>query len=508
MSTNPGLPEFKLMLSRLFGKVGFFPMLAFVIPLLVRTIPEFLMGSFVVGFDTLGYYVPNTLTWLSEGVNFWNFLATAPLFYMILMGVTYVGVPIVLALKVLAPLLLGLLGIAVYYYANKTLLWSPKKSLLVALFATLYFVALRVSWDMLRSELGLIFLFTSLIFLDNDEGSTLRNGALLSLSMLGVVLAHQLVAVIMFFIVLATLVRLFLAGKKNDLGRLVVCSVPAGFMFLLIVYANYVVSPQFSVVSGFPAQSSEGWMALFGFASYSDLVVDTLSFLVFCYLPLLPLVVLGARKFRGNLHLKSWIVWVLFALLLVVVSPVASFPVVPYRWILLLVYPLAFFAAEAFAGFRLCVYKLGFGLMLATLSLGFIVLPNSLAFPYYTAFSLYVPTSMLQNTVSLGDCQDTVNVFQWMETNVDGESLLLAHDAFYGWAALALEDDRLIRYGYESPEAVAQELVMNGSASRLYLVWWVDGNGWHGQSAVSSVFETVYESGKIAVYAYNSGVYQ
>jgi hypothetical protein len=508
MNNVSGLLEFKLILSRLFGKVGVFPLLAFLIPLAVRAIPEVLMGQFVVGFDTLGYYVPNTLTWLSEGVAFWNFLATAPLFYILLMGITSVGVPIVIVLKVLAPLLLGLLGAAVYFYANKTLSWSSRKSLVVALFATLYFVALRVSWDMLRSELGLIFLFTALIFLEKDEGSSFRNGVLLSLAMFAVVLAHQLVAVIMFFIVLVTLVRLYFDKKMFVLARLFVCSVPAGFLFLLIVYANYVASSSFSVISGFLTQGSEGFMALFGFASYSDLAVDTLGFLVFCYLPLLPLVLLGARKLRGILHLKAWIVWIFAALLFVIVSPNASFLVFPYRWTLLLAYPLAFFATEAFAGFKVNLYKLGFGLMLATLSLGFIFLPNSLAFPYYSSFQLYMPTSMLQNTVSLNDCQDTVNVLQWMKTSVDGEGVLLVHNAFYGWASLTLDDERLIRYGYERPEVVAEELVANGSVSSLYLVWWVDGKGWHGQSTVSSVFGEVYESGNIALYTFYSGVSQ
>ena len=104
----------------------------------------------------------------------------------------------------MSPLLLGFLGVAVYFYANKTLSWSSKKSLLVVLFATLYFVALRVSWDMLRSELALIFLFATLIFLKKD-GSPFKNGVLLSLAMLSVVFAHQLVAVIMFAIVIATI---------------------------------------------------------------------------------------------------------------------------------------------------------------------------------------------------------------------------------------------------------------------------------------------------------------
>src|SRR3990170_4348559 len=187
------------MLVKGIAKPEAFPLLAFLIPLVVRAIPEILMGPFVVGFDTLGYYVPNTLVWLRDGVGFWNFVAVAPFFYVLLMGATSVGVPIVISLKVMSPLLLGFLGIAVYFYANKTLSWSPKKSLLVVLFATLYFVALRVSWDMLRSELALIFLFTTLVFLAKD-GRSLRTGVLLSLAMLSVVFANQLIAIIMFAI--------------------------------------------------------------------------------------------------------------------------------------------------------------------------------------------------------------------------------------------------------------------------------------------------------------------
>jgi hypothetical protein len=482
-----------------------FPLLAFLIPLVVRAIPEVLMGHFVVGFDTLGYYVPNTLLWLRNGVGFWEFLAVAPFFYVLLMGVTSVGVPIVVSLKVMAPLLLGFLGVAVYFYASKTLSWSAKKSLLVALFATLYFVALRVSWDMLRSELALIFLFATLIFL-KKEGSPFRNGVLLSLAMLSVVFAHQLVAVIMFVIVLATAVRLGFDRRLVDVRRLVVCAVPAAFLFSAIVYANY-LSPEFSVLSSFPEQASEGFMSLFGFASYPDLVFDTLGFLVFCYLPLLPLIILGARRFRSNLQLKAWIFWVLFAVLSVIVSPNAFVAAFPYRWILLLAYPLAFFAVEGFTCLRLNWHKVAAGLMVGMFTVGFIFLPNALAFPYFVLFPVYVPMSMLQNTIPLSDCQDTVNALQWASSNLDGDARLLVHDVFYGWALLTVDRSQLIPYGYDKPETIAQKLVENSSGSQLYLIWWVNGSGWHNEPTVSSAFGEVYESGRIAIFTYNSGAY-
>jgi hypothetical protein len=483
-----------------------FLLLAFLVPLVVRAIPEVLMGPYVVGFDTLGYYVPNTLGWLRDGVGFWSFLAVAPFLYVLLMGTTSIGIPIVLSLKVLSPLLLGFLGIAVYFYANKTMSWSPKKSLLAVLFATLYFVALRVSWDMLRSELALIFLFATLIFLKKD-GTRFRNGLLLSLAMLSVVFAHQLVAVIMFAIVLATIVRLYLDKEIIGLRRLIISSVPAAAIFLLIVYANYVAVSQFSVVSGFPSQDSNGFMELFGFASYTDLVVNTLGFLVFCFLPLIPLLVLGVRRFKSNLQLKVWISWVFIMLLSVIISPIIFFSVFPYRWTLLLTYPLAFYAVEGFASLKLNAYKAGVGLMLAALSVGFIVFPNNSPFPYYVFYPTYVPTSMLQNTVSLADCQDTANALQWVQNSMPTNARLLVEaDVFYGWASLTIDNGKLFPYGYGDPEVTAKQLASSVPGYQLYLIWWVNGAGWHGQRNVSSAFRQVYESGRIAVFIYNDSV--
>ena len=65
-----------------------FLLLAFLIPLAVRTVPEILMGSYLTGFDPLGYYVPVVLRWLTEGADFWHYIAVAPLFYSILMQTT------------------------------------------------------------------------------------------------------------------------------------------------------------------------------------------------------------------------------------------------------------------------------------------------------------------------------------------------------------------------------------------------------------------------------------
>jgi hypothetical protein len=480
-----------------------FPFLAFAIPFMLRVIPEILMDPYLTGFDTAGYYLPNTLNWMSNSGNFWAFMADAPLMYIAVLGVISTGVPIVFSFKVLAPLLLGLLGFVIYFYANKTLLWSSKKSLLVVLFATLYFVALRVSWDMLRSEFGLVFLFAALIFL--KSGRSLRNSILLFVFMVMIVFSNQLVAVIMFGIVFATVLRFYIDKKKFELRRLIICTAVVAFLFLLTVYAMSSIS-NFSLIGGIPSKASGEDMALLGFTSYSDLVFSSASFLVFCYLPLLPLLIIGLRYFKSNIQLKAWAGLIFLILLIIIIIPNISLAVYPYRWILLLTYPLAFYAVDVFSHVKRNLYRiclgLGMGLILATLSVSFIALPNNQALSYYSAFPAYVPKSMLQNTVQLSDCQDTTNALQWAKNNVPSNGSLLVHDVFRGWATLALNTNQLYHYVFDDPETVAQELTKTSSSTSLYLIWWINGTGWYGQSTVAASFKEIYHSGNIAIYHY------
>ena len=355
---------------------------------------------------------------------------------------------------------------------------------------------------MLRSELGLIFLFLTLIFLQKN-GRTFRNGALLSLAMALVVFAHQLVAVIMFAIVIATILSLFLKKKKVELRRLIVCSVPAAFLFFTIIYINYFVYS--SPIMGYSVNYSGGFGALASL-SHADLVLNTLGFLAFCYLPLVPLLVFGARRFKSNIQLKAWIAWIFIPLLLVIISPNAFFigGVLPYRWILLLTYPLAFYAVEGLGTIKWNWYKVGVGFILAILSVGFLVLPNSAALGYYYSFPTYVPKSMLQNTLQLSDCQDTVNALLWARNNMPSNGHLLVHEAFYGWATLTLDSNRLIPYFFANPAEVANKLQESNPSNPLYLIWWVNGSGWYGQPTIPGPFSVVYSSGNIAIYKYST----
>ncbi len=481
-----------------------FPFLAFVIPLIVRAVPEVLMGKYLVGFDTIGYYVPNILTWLGHGVSYVGLISSSPLLYILLMGITFVGAPLVVTLKVLGPLLLGLLALATYFYANKGLNWSSKKSLTVALLSTLYFVALRISWDMFRSELALIFLFLTLIILQKNSNN-LKKSILLSATMALTVLSHQLIAIIMLAIIMATIIDFFLKKKKNELRNIIICSVPAAFLIAIIIYINYFIFS--SPVLGYSINYSGGFEGL-ATITHVNLILDTLGFLAFCYLPLVPLFVFGFKKLKRNIHLEAWIIWLFIPLLIVIVSPNSFFVggILPYRWILLLTYPLCFYAVEGLFSIKWNWYKSAFKaaivVLIMLLSVSFLVLPNNGALNYFGAYPTYVPKSMLQNTLQLSDCQDTTNALLWAQNNMPGNGYLLVHAAFYGSAMLDFDNNRLVPYFFGNLTAVTNTLLENNSTLSLYLIWWVNGKGWYGQPSAPASFKELYQSGDIAIYQY------
>jgi len=252
-------------------------------------IPEVLMGPFVIGFDPMGYYI-STIDILNSGVDIWTFVGTAPGFYVLLNGMVSLGFPIMLAIKALSVILLGLLGLAIFFYANISLLWSSKKSLFVSLLGTLYFVSLRISFDLLRMELALIFLFLTLILLNkSSEEKVGRNSFFLAISMLLVTLSNQIIAVLLFAIILTLIFRSFLKKDRVLIRKLVLISFPAAVSFVVVLFAG-VFSSQFSVSSSLIGENVGGSLSstsLFGFNSHISLVLDTVGFFVLCYLFLL-----------------------------------------------------------------------------------------------------------------------------------------------------------------------------------------------------------------------------
>jgi len=191
------------------GKSYLWLLAAFLVPLAIRSIPELLSWPFPLGLDTLRY-----IQTIESGASLASAssLVQFQLFYTLATVLYWLGGNAVVIIKVLGPILMGSVGVMMYLYARRGLGWSQFKSFFAALLLAVYFVSLRNSWDLYAQSLALIFLFATLIVL---KSSNSRKGFLAAaIFMILTVLSHQLVSVIMFFILGVEAVRVLVVNRQ------------------------------------------------------------------------------------------------------------------------------------------------------------------------------------------------------------------------------------------------------------------------------------------------------
>src|SRR5437867_7260140 len=141
----------------------YYGLVAFLIPLGIRAIPEILAGQYPIGFDTIGFYVPNTLDWANGRTNWAIVMGSPPLMYAITVP-TYAILRIspVWIFKIMGPALYGCMSWSLFRFLRVGLGFPPKHSLGTTLLTASYFVTLRIGWDLYRNMLGLTFILLSL----------------------------------------------------------------------------------------------------------------------------------------------------------------------------------------------------------------------------------------------------------------------------------------------------------------------------------------------------------
>jgi hypothetical protein len=143
-----------------------------------------------------------------------------------------------------------------------------------------------------------------------------------------------------------------------------------------------------------------------------------------------------------------------------------------------------------------------FGIVLITLSALYVALPAQQAMPYYAAFPSLVPTSMVQDSVSMSDMPNLRTMLNWVAANAGPSTSLITHQAIYGWARAYLPTTtHIVNYAYSTPlDGVA--MARSAGYNSILMIWWINGSGWHGQPNVPSGFVPLIEDGNIALYTY------
>src|SRR3989475_1916267 len=271
-----------------------FALAAFLLPLFIRSIPEILVGPYPIGWDTIAFYVPNTLDWAAGKADFKTILGTAPLMYMITVPVYWITrVNPVWIFKIIGPILYGGMIWALFRFLKIGLNWPDNQALGGALLTSLYFVTLRISWDLYRNMLGLTFILLSLPLIEDMKGP--RKAALLSVLIVLAVAADQLTGVIALVLVGARALTGLTRNQREEFARMVKVASPGTVLFIATAYAGLIVPGIGFVIQQAPVPTLASASLSIGFLGYA-------------YLALVPLTLIGLRKVR-NVELRTWSVF-------------------------------------------------------------------------------------------------------------------------------------------------------------------------------------------------------
>jgi hypothetical protein len=449
-----------------FLKSHMFAIVAFLIPLGIRAVPEVIVGPYPVGWDIIAYYIPNSLNLASGGMNVWNFITLPPLMYLFVVPVyVLTNASLVWIFKIMGPILYGFLGWSIFRFCRTRLNWNERKAFFAVLFISAYFVTLRIAWDAYEAELGLALLLLGESIV--GSGGSMRLGiARLSLLSLAV-LSNQLVGVLVVGTQLASLLRSS-TWARSKLASLQILPVA---LFGLVVYATLQtpLGPGLAVVGSGASLSS---------------LLDTTAFLAYSFVFVVPLLLFGLKLPERSVF-TSWVVVCIGGLLLAVL-PGHVFQDIGYRWALLLAVPVLIIAYEGYTklsamlGLRAknwsTLLRAAVIVGLASSATLFAVLPAQSAFPLYTVFPQYLPSSMVQSSLPSSDYANVVSAMVWLNGHTSSDSAVITQQAFYGWAREYLSSGRMILNCYlNSPSTM---LTQAEPYAHVYTVWWVQGTGW------------------------------
>jgi len=424
----------------------------------IRGIAEIQAGELPAGWDPINYYAPWTVAYMNQGILNQHFIGAPPLVFTLIILMTNLTQNVWLAIKILAPILYGVLGLSVLYFTRSYLSWDKRKSMICALLLMSQTAALRLSWDLFKNQLAISLLFFQLplIFSASKNSGRKTKLAIIVLSLF-IVLAHQFVAVVYFVILLSIILK---KRKATSFKKfLLYANLPALIIFvgIFVIYSggteasllaypdigtidffkviHYVDAPTFSIF--------KNYLSLYG--SYSNLLTQSMTLFILLYAPLLPLVLFG---FWNDESLTPFLTLNLIGAFLPLVSP--SFALLDFmRWMWMLIYPFSIYATNAL--FKLINYsknQVGFyskskkkihlisrEKIAVTIYLLFLIV---FAFFYvvgdarliYTPIEGYVPTSLSDKPISNEAMHNIVSDIEWLNELHQNKSTVAFLDEF------------------------------------------------------------------------------
>jgi hypothetical protein len=224
--------------------------------------------------------------------------------------------------------------------------------------------------------------------------------------------------------------------------------------------------------------------AVFGSGASLSSLVNASAFLGYAFIFVIPFLLFGL-KLPERSAFAGWLLSCGVGLVLSIL-PGHVFQDIGYRWALLLSVPLLIMAYEGYSRLRATAAfsaKNWNTLLTVVVAVGlagsatlFAVLPAQSAFPLFTVFPQYLPSSMVQSSLPSSDYSSVVDAMLWVNGHTGSDSVIITQQAFYGWARAYLSPDKRIVNCYLSSPTSAMDRV--GAYSHVFTVWWSNGTGW------------------------------
>ncbi len=421
----------------------------------------------------------------------------APLMLLLLgsIGLVVPASPFAIA-SLAAPILYGTLGLGLFSFIRGRLNWSRRDSLLVVLLATVYLLPLRYSWDNLKDLLGLGAFFAALgqVPRDAERGSWTLFAVLASVAVLTEEVEAVLISALSGYMILRTWRR----SRPQGYGWLAAF---LGCSSLVILYSHTLfpagASP-FPPYAALPTYLPVGNVSASGLVDYANYFDISVAATLLIGLGLAPLALPAIKGYFQD-NLLDGMVILLSIGTFSIFLPGFTANVWP-TWLFVLSFPLILYA---YRGFSKMDRGITVGLMVLILltSLGFLSLPPQNALPYLTLEQtrVYVPTSVMQNTIPLDRIIAVNNAVVWLNVHVGSNDVVVVSNAFYGY--LQVDGKPMQLYPFYNVNSVNWIIFRNHGA--IYSIAWSDGTTWYDGGQLPPAFHLAFSSAGVGVYEAN-----
>lgn len=345
----------------------------------------------------------------------------------------------------------GILGISILFIFARLLKISLLQSILFSVFVLVQLSSLRISWDLYRDLLSLIFLNFCLLLI-NTVSKNFKNSYQLVLSyasifclLLITVFSDRMISVLLL---VTTFVVAILFRNKYLL------LVTSSFIVLFLVYfINFDGISVFSMKSDLIQTLVD---PIYDIDSYS--IVNILTLFVSLYGVLIPFFLYGFLKHRSEfLILKVPTTIALVCSFSWVVVPNYEY-LVPERWVIVSGIFISIFAVYGFAliyasikskKLKMISFAAFFSIFIIY-GLIFTISPHGtiVTIPgYFHDLTQFVmPVSMSMNSLDINQNKDLVHVIEWINENVNENSVVVGSIHWRGWFSLFLDSSNDFKY--------------------------------------------------------------